>query len=138
LCIGSQRGRFNYGLVVATPELYQVGWRTSPSGISVYYERGQCFGVALSEQRFAFAGCSVNSRTKLQGRECYASATWPIFIGFLSVLTAFAARDMAAGMRQARNGRLRRCTACGYDLRATPDRCPECGRAAPGANVAVA
>jgi len=56
---------------------------------------------------------------------------------FLLVLTmplpALAAYRAWRLRRRARESGVRPCPACGYDLRATPDRCPECGCVVAGA-----
>ena len=71
-------------------------------------------------------------------RECaaliYGPTTWTLFVPAWAVVSAFALFPSVAAFRQVRAVRRRRrrarfgcCPACGYDLRATPQRCPECG-----------
>src|SRR5207248_886797 len=66
-----------------------------------------------------------------------AEASW-VFLSVLAVLLILPAAWVASGMVSRaitkyqrlcwdRADRLGRCRGCGYDLRATPERCPECG-----------
>jgi hypothetical protein len=67
----------------------------------------------------------------------YASASFPLWalaLGLAVPPTLYA----RATIRRARRTRAGYCPRCGYDLRATPDRCPECGTPVPTSKAGVA
>jgi hypothetical protein len=52
---------------------------------------------------------------------------WGLFIPYWILVLLPAATAVAAIRVRGLPGRPGRCRSCGYDLRATPDKCPECG-----------
>ncbi|HEY7088746.1 MAG TPA: hypothetical protein VH518_11695 [Tepidisphaeraceae bacterium] len=54
---------------------------------------------------------------------------WPIAVA-TALLPALWIPGLMRRLRASRRRRLGCCAHCGYDLRATPDRCPECGAVA--------
>jgi hypothetical protein len=54
---------------------------------------------------------------------------WSFFLVTALLPAVWAALAVSRGVRNRRSD-ARLCTSCGYDLRATPERCPECGNAA--------
>jgi hypothetical protein len=62
---------------------------------------------------------------------------WIVF-GTPAVWLVFWSSRRLIGRRRRRWGTTGCCTACGYDLRATPNRCPECGRQANSGSVSAA
>ena len=62
--------------------------------------------------------------------EWYVVPIWPAFVA-LTVLAAVTGAPAAGACVRARTSRRRMrlglCADCGYDVRASPDRCPECG-----------
>lgn len=59
------------------------------------------------------------------------SAEFPLWVPVI-VLVSLGAVPLIAPFRRRARRRRGLCEKCGYDLRATPDRCPECGTVPPG------
>lgn len=69
--------------------------------------------------------------------ECYARGSQVIVpVWFLAVVTGWLPLWwLISSRRESRRHASGRCPTCGYDLRATPERCPECGTERPSPAV---
>jgi hypothetical protein len=65
-------------------------------------------------------------------RYAFGAHLWPPIL----VLAVWPAARTYRAMRRRRRWHRHQCTHCGYDLRATPDRCPECGQSVPRPDAA--
>jgi hypothetical protein len=103
-------------------------------------ERGGIIGFLQQERTFYHADDKADAQIRRWGFR-YLRITsdgmrrWNLVLPFWLLACAAGALPVwrvVGGLRARRRQCMGRCAVCGYDLRATPGRCPECGRPARG------
>jgi hypothetical protein len=96
-----------------------VGQLEADSSLQTHY------GMPDGRLGFAYDG---RGRSNLDGSdEAQQAVAVPHWL-WIVVAALIGARGLVAWRRARQRSRSALCPGCGYDLRATPDRCPECGR----------
>jgi hypothetical protein len=123
--VKSVTGRLSVGIVTNAPKIPQAsGWVTFGSD---QVDPAILISPA-GDVRFQFAGLALFQSDLEPLPALWYTIVIPYW--FLTMLTApLPLWRGAILLRRARLGSAGRCRVCGYDLRATPDRCPECGTA---------
>jgi len=110
-----------------TPETITAG--IGPAGRPVMRVKN------VAPQVRGFAGVQLITEPAASGPPPYRIIVIPLIYPAL-LLAVPPAAWLAVSLRRRRRLRAGRCRQCGYDLRASPDRCPECGTV-PGAQPAA-
>jgi hypothetical protein len=101
--------------------LYNGRWRGE---VGFTHIRGSPSGLGLTDYSRRFLGFGSGGRS--DGTRFVNIPYW-----FPALCFAMPAALTARGLWRRRPARPGVCRTCGYDLRASPDRCPECGTAGP-------
>jgi hypothetical protein len=121
----------NKNLQVLPKSLHKLAWLDGPGGARLYAGLRTRPNV-LTRFGIEYAYLPMGQRLPGDPRE---SHVW-LFVPLRLVVAAAAVVPLCAGalaLLRLRPSKPGHCVNCGYDLRATPGRCPECGEVAPDA-----
>jgi hypothetical protein len=106
-------------------------WTNSPDPAWLIQPRPLPFSGPASWHHWKIGNLQYTSLSDANGQSYYFSVPWPYLALLAGLLPAASGIKLIRRRKAIREAQKKHCRVCGYDLRATPDRCPECGAIPP-------